>query len=254
MLSRRVIPVLLLSNGELVKTQAFSNPVYVGDPLNAVRIFNEKRVDEIMVLGVDETARVRGPDFSLISEIAAQCFMPLSYGGGIRDMADVQRLQNEGVEKVVVRSAFFRDPAIVRRIAEHSGSQSVAVCIDISAKSPGTFEILTPEPREYPSPDLARLVENIQHMGAGEIVIQFVAHDGQMNGLDLAVTKSISSVSDIPVVAVGGVGSLEDIRAGLDSGASAVGAGSFFVFHGPRRAVLITYPSPSEISRLRSGV
>lgn len=250
MLSRRVIPCLLLSGGGLVKTRQFRKPQYVGDPINAVKIFNAKEVDELMVLDIDATREGRGPDFELVEQLAGECFMPLCYGGGIRSPDDARALFASGVEKVCLQSAFHRNRTIVRTIADHAGEQAVMVSIDVQKDWLG-------RPRQRTAPgvkplrgDWRETLREAVAMGAGEILLNSVEREGTLGGMDLRLIGEASAVVEVPLVATGGVGSLADIRAAIDAGASAVAAGAFFVLHGPHRAVLITYPRYDELQRL----
>jgi cyclase len=252
MLKHRVIPCLLLSNGRLVKTLKFAKPQYVGDPVNAIRIFNDKEVDELIVLDITASREHREPDYAMIERFAGECFMPLCYGGGIRTVEQAKRLSSLGVEKVCVQSAAYDDPALVTRIADHVGSQGIAVSLDIRRNwrgRPAIYRAATGSKESGPwIPLLQRMVE----AGAGEIVLNAVDRDGTMTGMDLDLIREASSAVDVPLIAVGGAGSLADIKAAVEAGASAVAAGAFFVFHGPHRAVLITYPRYSELESLLS--
>jgi cyclase len=250
MLTHRVIPCLLLSGGGLVKTLKFAKPKYVGDPINAVKIFNEKEVDELMVLDIDATKEVRGPDFALIEELAGECFMPLCYGGGIRTLDDARTLFKLGVEKVALQSAVMRDPSIIREIADHAGEQAVAISIDIKRNwlgKPQLFSAAGIAPRYRDWRDAVRAAVSA---GAGEILLNAVDRDGTLAGMDCELIREASAIADVPLVAIGGASSLADIKAATDAGASAVAAGAYFVFHGPHRAVLITYPRPEELRQL----
>ena len=235
MLSYRVIPCLLLSGGGLVKTHKFAKPKYVGDPINAVRIFNEKEVDELMVLDIDASKERRGPDFDLIEQLAGECFMPLCYGGGIRTAEDARTLFKLGVEKVALQSAVFRTPSIVREIADRAGEQAVVVSIDVKR-------------------NWLEAVREAVELGAGEILFNAVDRDGTLAGIDADLIREASRIADVPLIAIGGVGSLADMGAAIKAGASAVAAGAYFVFQGPHRAVLITYPRYDELSDLWRSV
>lgn len=252
MLSHRVIPCLLVSKGGLVKTRQFKNPKYVGDPINAVRIFNDKEVDELMVLDIDASKQGRGPDFALVEELAGECFMPLCYGGGIRTADEARQLFSLGVEKVCLQSAALRDPTIIREIAERSGEQSVVVSIDVKRDWRGRNRAWSAAGVRIPTSDWRALLRQALEMGAGEIVLNSVDRDGTLGGYDLELIEEAAPLSSAPVIAMGGAGSLADFRAAIDAGASAVAAGAYFVFQGPHRAVLITYPTPSELRSLWS--
>ena len=250
MLRPRVIPVLLAKDSGLVKTRGFRDPVYVGDPINAIRIFNEKEVDELVLLDIT-SPRVAGPNLSLIEAVASECFMPLAYGGGIRDLSDARAAFSLGVEKVVLRTAAAIDLGVVRQIVDHGGSQSIAVCVDLKrGRWGGGLRVHAPGTPRDKDPDWLGFLAAAEAAGAGEIVLNSVDRDGSMQGLDLQSVESAAQRVATPLLAIGGVGSLADIRSGLDAGATAVGAGSFFVFHGPRRAVLISYPSQDELGSL----
>ena len=252
MLSHRVIPCLLVSQGGLVKTRQFKQPIYVGDPINAVRIFNDKEVDELMVLDIDASKEGRGPNFELVEELAGECFMPLCYGGGIRTADEARQLFSLGVEKVSLQSAVLRDPSIVREIADRSGEQSVVVSIDVKRARDGRLQAHSAAGISLPATDWRELMKQALEMGAGEIVLNSVDRDGTLSGYDLELIAEASPLSKAPIIALGGAGSPDDFRAAVDAGASAVAAGAYFVFYGPHRAVLITYPTPGELRALWS--
>lgn len=244
MLSHRVIPCLLLSErrGGLVKTTKFGKPQYVGDPINAVKIFNDKEVDEIIIIDIDATSEGRGPNFGLIEELAGECFMPLCYGGGIRHADDARTLFKLGVEKVSLQSAALRDPAIIRQIADTAGEQAVVVSLDIKRDWRNRPKIYSTSNAPVRRGDWRQMLQTLIAAGAGEVLLNAVDRDGVMRGVDVELIREASTIADIPLIAIGGVGSLDDIKAATDAGASAVAAGAFFVFQGPHRAVLITYP------------
>lgn len=250
----RLIPCLLLSGsrGGLVKTQRFRQPKYVGDPINAVRIFNEKEVDELMVLDIDAAGERRGPDFEMVEQLASECFMPLCYGGGIRSFEDAQTLFSLGVEKVALQSAFFANPAILRRIADHAGEQAVVASIDIEKDWLGRYRVRNSPATRPPSGSWQSLVQMAVDNGAGEVLVTSVDHEGLLAGMDLKLIREASSLVEVPLIANGGAGSLDDVRAAVEVGASAVAAGAFFVFYGPHRAVVITYPRYEEVQHLWS--
>jgi cyclase len=249
MLRTRVIPCLLLRRGGLVKTLRFADPKYVGDPINAVRIFNDKEADELMVLDIMATREGTGPDFALIEQFAGECFMPLCYGGGIRTPAEARRLSALGVEKVCLQTAALDDLSVVTAVANDLGSQSVVVCIDIKRDwlgRPHLYRSATGRTEQRRWIEYARAVAAA---GAGELVVNSVDRDGTMRGMDLDVIRDACAAVSIPVIALGGAGSLADIKAAADAGANGVAAGAFFVFHGPHRAVLITYPSYKDLEK-----
>lgn len=250
MLRPRLIPSLLLSGGGLVKTRRFRDPKYVGDPINAIRIFNEKEVDELMLLDIDASRAGRGPDFALIEQVAGECFMPLCYGGGIRGPADARQLFAAGVEKICLQSAFFERPSLVREIADHAGEQAVVVSIDVRRDWRGTTRLRRPGRGRARFADWQSALVEAASMGAGEVMLTNSDREGTLEGLDLALVREGSSLVDVPLIAAGGANSLENIRDAVAAGASAVAAGAFFVFYGPHRAVLITYPRYDELRRL----
>lgn len=248
MLTTRVIPCLLLKGQGLVKTIQFKEPRYVGDPRNAVKIFNDKGADELILLDIQSTRENSSPQMKLISEIASECFMPLCYGGGIRRLEEIKEIFGLGVEKISVNTAAVENPELIRDAVEMFGSQSIVVAIDVKQDKKGKYEVLTHgatvktglEPVEY-----ARRMEQI---GCGEIFLNSVDRDGTMKGYDLTLIEQVSNAVSVPVVACGGAGTLSDFNEAVTTGgASAVSAGSFFVFHGKLRAVLITYPSEEEL-------
>jgi imidazole glycerol-phosphate synthase subunit HisF len=248
-LRNRVIPVLLVKDHGLVKTTKFDNPKYVGDPINAIRIFNEKEVDELALLDISATPGNHGPNFDLVHDVASECFMPLAYGGGIRGLEDAKRLYGLGVEKVILRSVAARGLGAVTQIAEYAGSSSVTVSIDVKRARFGRLQIHCPGTSLHGSTDWQGFLRGAIDAGAGEVLLNAVDRDGTMSGMDTALISEATRLTTVPLVAVGGVGSLDDIHAGVRAGADAVGAGAFFVYHGPRRAVLITYPRYEDLKK-----
>jgi len=250
MLKHRVIPCLLLRNGGLVKTQRFRDPVYVGDPINAIRIFNEKEVDELMVLDIEASRQGREPDYQLIEQFAGECLMPLCYGGGVRSLAQAKKLFALGVEKVCLQTAALSDFKVLREIADAFGSQSVLFSLDIRNGMFGRRYAFCSATRKDDGRPWQQLLHAAIENGAGEIVLNAVDRDGLMKGMDFPLIREATRDLRVPLIAVGGVGSLEDIRQAVEAGASAVSAGAFFVFYGPHRAVLITYPRYSDLEAL----
>ncbi len=250
MLKHRVIPCLLLKNGGLVKTLKFGKPKYVGDPINAIRIFNDKEVDELMVLDIVVSRERREPNYALIEQFAGECFMPLCYGGGVRTVEQARRLFSLGVEKVCLQTAVLEDISLITRIAERFGSQSVLVCVDIKRNWLGRAMLYHSASGDTLKRKWQDFLRDVVQAGAGEIVLNAVVRDGTMQGMDTGLIQEAADSVSVPVIAMGGVGSLADIKAGVDAGASAVAAGAFFVFHGPHRAVLITYPGYAELEAL----
>jgi cyclase len=254
MLRPRIIPCLLVHQGGLVKTQAFTDPKYVGDPINAVKIFNEKEADELIVLDIDATVLGREPDFGLIAKLAAECRMPLCYGGGVTTAAQAARIVDMGVEKVAVSAAAIANPSLLTEMAAAVGRQSVVVVLDVRKKSglfAKGFEVCTRNAKVAHKQDPIALVVQLQEAGAGEIVVNSVDRDGLMQGYDLDLAAQFRQALRVPVTFLGGAGSLDDIGQ-LVSRVGVVGAaaGSLFVFKGKYRAVLINYPTPVQKTQL----
>lgn len=250
MLRNRIIPCLLLKNGGLVKTHKFKNPKYVGDPINAIRIFNDKEVDELMVVDIEATKDKREPNYHLIEQFAGECFMPLCYGGGITKVEQAHKLFSIGVEKICLQTAALENPSLITQISSHFGSQSVLVSVDIKKNWLGKRQLYSASRGKTLSTDMLDFIKLAVDSGAGEIVLNAVDHDGVMDGMDLELIAKVSGAISVPLIAVGGVGKLDDIRLAVNAGANAVAAGAFFVFHGPHRAVLITYPKYKELENL----
>ena len=251
MLRKRVIPCLLIEDQGLVKTKKFKKPKYIGDPINALKIFNEKQADEIIVLSIDKDRYEKGPDFELISELTTECFMPLAYGGGITTLNQIERLFKLGVEKVVLGSICYENPSIVKEAIAIFGSQSFVGVIDVKrnfftnnygVKIKGGSKTISLTVNEY--------VSYLQDLNVGEILIQSIDLDGQRNGYDLALLNQLSTKSNVPVLALGGASSMKDFQMAFDQGVSGVVAGSFFVMLPPYDAVLITYLTNEEITNL----
>lgn len=248
MLPARVIPCLLLRNQGLVKTIRFKNPTYIGDPTNAVRIFNDKEVDELVFLDITAARQRLSPQFDLLARMTSECFMPLCYGGGVRTIADMRRLFALGIEKVAINTHAVERPEFVREAADLFGSSSVVVSIDVRKRMLGGYEVVTMGAQRRTGLDPLTFAMEMERQGAGEILLNSVDRDGTMSGYDLDLTRAVAGGVGIPVIACGGAGSLADVVSVIsDGGASAAAAGSLFVFHGPHRAVLITYPSPADL-------
>ncbi len=252
MLRPRIIPCLLVRNKGLVKTVNFKDGKYVGDPINAVRIFNEKKVDELIVLDIDATQKRTEPDYSLIGKLAAECRMPFCYGGGIRDSNQARRIISLGVEKVALSAAAVEAPDLVTAISNELGSQSVVAVLDIKKKRFGAkYEVWTHNGTRNTHLDAVELAGTLQSAGVGEIVINSIASDGEMSGYELGILKEVRKEISIPMTALGGAGSLDDIRQLFKTlGVIGAAAGSLFVFKGAYKAVLINYPNWEERQRL----
>lgn len=254
MLRPRIIPCLLVHNGGLVKTQGFKDPKYVGDPINAVRIFNEKEADELMVLDIDATVNKVAPDFALLAKLAAECRMPLCYGGGVTTADQAARIVDMGVEKVAVSAAAIANPSLLTRMADAIGRQSVVVVIDVRKRT-GLFakgyEVCTHNGKTSHKVELVTLAIQLQEAGAGEIVVNSVDRDGHMQGYDLELAAQFKQALKVPVTFLGGAGSLDHLGALVAKlGVVGAAAGSLFVFKGKYRAVLINYPTPQQKKQL----
>lgn len=251
MIRTRIIPCLLLKGTGLVKTQQFNNPRYIGDPINAVRIFNDKEVDELIFLDISVTKDKKGPNFEIIKDIASEAFMPFAYGGGITNLDEIEKLINLGVEKVILNTAAFENPSLVSNAARIYGSQSIVVAIDYKSNFWGKNEVFVNCGTKNTKQEPIEYAKKMQELGAGEIFLNSIEREGMYKGYDIATIKQVSSAIEIPLIASGGAGSLSDFKRAVTlGGASAVAAGSLFVFYGIHRAVLITYPSYSEIREI----
>lgn len=247
MLRPRIIPCLLIHQGGLVKTRKFKEPKYVGDPINAVKIFNEKESDELMVMDIDATVNKVEPNYALIAKLAAECRMPLCYGGGITTPEQAARIIGLGVEKVSVSAAALARPALLTEMAAAIGRQSVVAVLDVRRKS-GFFskgyEVCTHNARQAHKADPVALVQQLQTAGAGEIVINSIDRDGEMQGYDIELAGQVRAVTKVPLTILGGAGSLAHMGdLFMACGVVGAAAGSLFVFKGPYRAVLINYPT-----------
>jgi cyclase len=247
MYKNRIIPALLLFENKLVKSVKFSNYKYVGDPINAIKIFNEKEVDELLLLDISASKQNKDPNYEYISQLAGECFMPLCYGGGIRNVDSAMRLFSLGVEKVSLQTSIIENLFLIRQISERVGNQSVVASIDLKKDFFGRYHLYSSASNKIINKPWKKHLLDVVESGAGEILVNLVNRDGTKSGLDLPLIKEISLMISVPFIAMGGVGSLEHINQGIQYGASAIAAGSFFVFHGPHNAVLITYPSQSDL-------
>lgn len=250
MLRSRIIPCLLLHDGGLVKTRQFKNPKYVGDPLNAVKIFNEKAVDELMVVDIDATAMGREPNMTLLRNLAMESRMPLCYSGGVTQAEQALRIVTTGFEKVSVSAAALNRPSLIKEMSEAIGAQSVVVTIDVKANRLfGGYTIYTHNGKQKHKQSLFEFCQQAIALGAGEIIINSIDRDGEMEGYDLGLAKQIREVIDSPMTMLGGAGSTEHMQALIDTvGVVGAAAGSMFVFKGPYRAVLINYSRPLRLS------
>lgn len=248
MLRSRIIPCLLLHNKGLVKTVGFTDHKYVGDPINAVKIFNEKEIDELIVLDIDASVQKREPDYELIRNLAVECRMPFCYGGGVKNIAQAKKIINLGAEKIAISSASIENYACIPAIRDAVGAQSLVIVIDVKRKPLfGSYEIYTYNGKKSTGMKVTEMVERLTQTGVGEIVINSIDNDGKMLGYDINLVDHVRQITDLPVTVLGGAGSTDDISKLIDRykiiGAA---AGSLFVFKGKYRAVLINYPGESE--------
>lgn len=246
----RVIPVLLIHKGGLIKSVKFKNYKYVGDPINAVKIFNEKEIDEIVVLDIDATRENRPPNFEKIKEIASEAFIPLAYGGGISTIDEIKKLFYLGVEKIILNNASVNNPALVTTAAGIVGSQSVVVSIDVKKNIFGKYKVFIKNGTQNTKADPVIFARQMQQAGAGEIMLNSIDRDGTYQGYDLDLINNVSNQLQIPLIACGGATEVNEFYTAVKNGASAVAAGSIFVFQRPHQAVLISYPSQNELKEL----
>jgi cyclase len=250
MLRNRVIPALLLNQTGLVKTTQYKNPKYIGDPINVIRIFNEKEVDELLVLDISASKEKREPNYNLIKEIAEECFMPVTYGGGIQNLEQANKIFSCGIEKICIQSAVIYNPNFINDLVKYFGTQSIMISVDVKKNSfslPCFFHASEEKILEL---DLFALIKDFVNAGAGEILLNAVDKEGTLSGPDLKLIQKVSQLIKVPLIASGGISSLSDIKAAIDAGANAVAVGTFFVYYGPHQAVLITYPKYSELEKL----
>lgn len=234
-------------DGGLVKTQRFKHPRYVGDPINAVKIFNEKEVDELILLDIGASRQRSAPDFAMIADLASEAFMPIGYGGGVADLDTAARLSGVGIEKIILDSGAIARPALVGEIAARLGSSSTVVSITVKRDWRGRPRLLDPSRRALLATNLVDHARSMVAEGAGELMINDSDRDGGQGGLDLDLVAMIAGAVEVPLIACGGAGKIADLASGVAAGASAVAAGSQFVFVGPHRAVLINYPDEAEL-------
>ena len=253
MLRPRVIPLLLIKNKGLVKSIKFSEYKYVGDPINAVRIFNEKKVDELMMIDIDATSKSESPNFEMIKLWASECRMPLCYGGGIKTLDDAQKIFALGVEKIALSSEAISNPLLVKQISDKVGSQSVVVVLDVKKNFFGNYEIYTHNAKKLTKVKIFDFIQKLEKLGVGEIIINSIDRDGLMNGYDILLAKKVREKISIPITILGGAGNYEDIKQLVNEfKIIGAGAGSLFVFKGKYKAVLINYLSDDQKNNLIS--
>lgn len=253
MLIPRVMPCLLLKDGSLVKTVKFKDPGYIGDPINAVRIYNEKEVDELIFLDITATSEKREPPYKVLSEIASECFMPVTYGGGVKNIEMIRQILALGIEKISINSQAVEDPDFVRVATEKFGSSTIVVSIDVRKKLFGKYEVCIHGGKKSTGLDPVSFARDVEKMGAGEILLTAIDRDGTQEGYDLELIKSVTNAVGIPVIACGGAGKVDDFRMAVkEAGASACATGSLVVYFGRNRAVLINFPERKKLNEVLS--
>lgn len=243
MLRNRVIPCLLMQGGSLVKTIQFKNPTYIGDPINAVKIFNDCEVDELILLDIDATREKRRPDFKLIEKTVDECFMPLAYGGGVRSIEDMEILFQIGIEKISLNALLVEEPDTVRAAVDRFGAQSIVGSLDFKKGLLGGYAPYTRNGAVKLNYTFETYLQHVLSLGVGELLINDIQHDGVMNGYNLELIKRALASSTVPVIAIGGAGKLDDLKAAFNLGVPALAAGSLFVYKSQYRGVLINYPN-----------
>jgi cyclase len=250
MLKTRVMPVLLMKDGGLYKGVKFQGHKYVGDPINTVKIFNEKEVDELIIFDIDASKLNKPIDFKLLKSIASEAFMPISYGGGIRDLEDAQKLFSLGVEKLVLNTFAIEKPELIEQLVNIYGSQSIVFCLDIKKSFLGKYQAYSYSGSKKIITAPIELAKKMQRLGIGELIVNSIDNDGTMKGYDLSLIKEIANELTIPVIACGGAGHLGDFIKAINNGAHGCAAGSMFVYNGVHKAVLISYPKYEKLCEL----
>jgi imidazole glycerol-phosphate synthase subunit HisF len=246
----RVIPVLLVSDGYLVKPVKFQGDKYIGDPINAVRIFNEKQVDELVICDIDASVKGTGVNYTLIEEIASEAFMPVGYGGGVASADEARRIVGIGIEKVVLNTAAITRPETITEISDALGASSTVVSVDAKKKLTGGWDTFIRRGSKKTGMSPAEAAVRAQELGAGEILVSSIDRESTFTGYDLKLLESVAEAVTVPIIALGGASGFDDFAPALATGASAVAAGSMFVLNGKHRAVLISYPTPAEVRSL----
>ena len=246
----RVIPSLLIHKGGLVKSVKFKDYKYVGDPINAVKIFNEKEVDEIAVIDIDATKENRTPNIEAIAEIASEAFMPMAYGGGITTIAQIKEILYNGIEKVIINKAAHTNPSLISEAAALFGNQSIVVSIDVKKVFLRGYRVFTDNGKNNTGIHPVEFAKKMEQLGAGEILLNNIGADGTFSGVDTQLITEVSKAVTIPVIAIGGAATMQDFKLAYQAGASALAAGSMFVFQRPHRAVLISYPEYNELKKI----
>ncbi len=246
----RVIPCLTISNTELVKTINFKKPNYIGDPINAVRIFNDKEVDELILLDISPNRYENGPNFKHLEEISSEAFMPFAYGGGIKSLDHIEKIFSLGAEKVVINSQAIEKPEFIKEAVKVVGGSGIVVSIDIYKNWRGKYKIFQKSGNYKTNLDLMEFVKIVGEYGVGEIFINSINNDGRMNGFDLEIIKKISNLVSVPLIVCGGAGTLNHFKEAALAGASGLSGGSIFIYHGKNKGILITYPERKDLERI----
>jgi cyclase len=247
----RVIPVLLLKNLGLVKSIKFKNHRYIGDPINAVKIFNDKKADELVFLDINASQQNRLISLDFVHKVGDEANMPFAVGGGIKSIRDIRQILGNGAEKVILNTTSFENPEFIKEAADSFGSSTIVVCLDIKKNIFGKYQLVYKNAQKISKEDPAEFAQKLELFGVGEIIIQSLDRDGTYLGYDIEIIKIISKAVSIPVVALGGARDYNDFNIAVNNGyASAVAAGSLFVYHGPRRAVLISFPTKNELKKI----
>ena len=251
MLTPRLIPCLLLRGEALVKTVRFKDPAYVGDPANTIRIYNEKEVDEIILLDIRAGRERHAPNLPLLKDLTSECFMPLAYGGGLETLQQMDQLFTAGIEKVAINTAAHRRPALITEAAREFGSQAIVVSVDVALNWRRKYDVRVQGGTQSTGMDPVTAARQAQDAGAGELLLTSIDRDGTFEGYDLKLVKSVASAVSVPVVSAGGARDLADVRAVVrEAGSSAAAVGSMVVYQGPHRAVLINYPAQKQLREL----
>lgn len=241
----RIIPCLTIHENDLVKTIQFKNPRYIGDPVNSVKIFNDKGVDELCILDITASKLNKDPNFQLLQEIANEAFMPLSYGGGLKSLDHVKRIIKMGYEKVIFNTSFINNPELIKDTVNFLGSSGVVISIDVKKNLLGKYVVFINDGTQEVKRNLIEVIKQVEELNAGEIIINSISNDGMMEGYDLNLIKQVAESVSVPVIAIGGAKDVNDLKKAIDSGAHAVAAASMFIYYGKQKAVLITVPDSS---------
>jgi cyclase len=243
----RVIPCLLLKDCGLYKTTRFKNPRYLGDPINTLKLFNDKEADELVILDISASINRKEPNLDYIKRLTRECFMPICYGGGITTLKQIESLYKLGVEKVALNTSLYTNPSLISEAAKNFGSQSIVASIDVKRNFFGSYSVSVMSSSKDTKFDPIQYAKRVEELGAGEIMLTSIDRDGMMNGYDYELIEKVSSEVSIPVIASGGAGNLSDCVKAVNAGASAAAAGSLFVYYGPLKAVLINYPTQEDL-------